>query len=158
MPTLQDTNLRLGDDYNLPKAIQQGLNLDVLDHKHSFIPLSPLNIVSHQYHSAFLIIQENTTKRKRTAENLGREKILWFTVYWSGIAASPAALVVENHLQCRRQGFKPWVGRIPGGQHGTPLQHSCLENPTDSRACWATVFEVTKSWTRLKWLSMANIF
>ena len=23
----------------------------------------------------------------------------------------------------------PWVGKIPGGGHGTPLQFSCLENP-----------------------------
>ena len=26
----------------------------------------------------------------------------------------------------------------PGGRHGNPLQYSCLENPTDRGAWWAT--------------------
>ena len=34
------------------------------------------------------------------------------------------------------------------------LQCSCLENPMDRGAWWAIVHEVTKSWTRLKQLSM----
>ena len=46
------------------------------------------------------------------------------------------------------------LGRLPGEGHGNPLQHSCLENPTDRGAWWATVHGVTKSRTRLKWLSM----
>ena len=32
---------------------------------------------------------------------------------------------------------------------GTPLQHSCLENPMDRGAWWAAVHGVAKSWTRL---------
>ena len=32
---------------------------------------------------------------------------------------------------------------------GTPLQYSCLENPMDGGAWWATVHGVVKSWTRL---------
>ena len=32
---------------------------------------------------------------------------------------------------------------------GTPLQHSCLENPMDRGAWWAAVHEVDRSWTRL---------
>ena len=31
------------------------------------------------------------------------------------------------------------VGRSPGGGHGNPLPHSCLENPMDSRGWRATV-------------------
>ena len=31
----------------------------------------------------------------------------------------------------------------------TPLQYSCLENPMDGGAWWATVHGVTKSWTQL---------
>ena len=38
----------------------------------------------------------------------------------------------------------PGSGRSPGGGHGNPLQHSCLENPTN---------RVTKSQTWLKRLS-----
>ena len=33
--------------------------------------------------------------------------------------------------------------------NGTPLQYSCLENPMDGGAWWATVHGVTKSQTRL---------
>ena len=36
--------------------------------------------------------------------------------------------------------------------NGTPLQYSCLENPTDGGAWWATVHGVAQSWTRLKQL------
>ena len=36
-----------------------------------------------------------------------------------------------------------------GEGNGTPLQHSCLENPMDGGAWWATVHGVAKSQTRL---------
>ena len=36
-----------------------------------------------------------------------------------------------------------------GERNGTPLQHSCLENPMDGEAWWATVHGVAKSRTRL---------
>ena len=48
-------------------------------------------------------------------------------------------------------GLVPGSGRSPAGGNGNPLQYSCLENPTDRGAWWATVHRVTKSWT---WLSM----
>ena len=63
----------------------------------------------------------------------------------------------EPACQCRRHkrdGFDSWLGRSPGGGHGNPLQYSCLENPMDRGAWWATVDGVTKSQTQLKWLSM----
>ena len=43
----------------------------------------------------------------------------------------------------------PGLGRSPGGRHGNPFQYSCLENPMERGAWWATVHEVAKSWTRL---------
>ena len=42
--------------------------------------------------------------------------------------------------------------------NGTPLQYSCLENPVDGRAWWATVHEVVKSWTRLSGFSFTFHF
>ena len=33
----------------------------------------------------------------------------------------------------------------PGGGHSNPLQHSCLENPRDRGAWWATVHRVAES-------------
>ena len=47
-------------------------------------------------------------------------------------------------------GSSPGLGRSPGGRHGNPLQYSCLENPTDREAWWATVHRVAKSQTELK--------
>ena len=45
------------------------------------------------------------------------------------------------------------LGRSLGERHGIPLQSSCLENPMDRGAWWATVHRVTKSQTGLKQLS-----
>ena len=44
----------------------------------------------------------------------------------------------------------PGSGRSPGGRNGNPLQYSCLENPIDRGAWWATVHGVTKSQTWLR--------
>ena len=41
------------------------------------------------------------------------------------------------------------LGRSPGEGNGNPLQYSCLENPMDRGAWWATVHGVTKSQTQL---------
>ena len=41
-----------------------------------------------------------------------------------------------------------------GEGNGNSLQCSCLENPRDWGACWAAVYGVAESRTRLKWLSM----
>ena len=47
-------------------------------------------------------------------------------------------------------GLDPGWGRSPGGGHGNPLQYSCLRNPMDREAWWATAQRVAKSWTRLR--------
>ena len=46
-------------------------------------------------------------------------------------------------------GSIPGLGRFPGEGTGNPLQYSCLENPMDRGAWWATVHRVAKSQTRL---------
>ena len=56
-------------------------------------------------------------------------------------------LVVKNPLanagdmRCR---FNPWVRRSSGGGYGNSLLYSCLENPMDRGAWWATVHGVAK--------------
>ena len=45
-----------------------------------------------------------------------------------------------------------WIlesGRSPGIGNGNPFQFSCLENPMDGGAWWATVHGVKKTWTGL---------
>ena len=43
----------------------------------------------------------------------------------------------------------PGSGRSPRRGNGNPLQHSCLENPMERGAWWATVHGVATSRTRL---------
>ena len=71
--------------------------------------------------------------------------------------ASQVVLVIKN-LPANARGIRdagsiPELGRSPGGGHGNPLLHSCLENSMDRGAWWATVHRITKSQTRLKRLS-----
>ena len=65
--------------------------------------------------------------------------------------ASQMALVVKNPPanagDIRDAGLIPVWGRSPGGGHGNPLQYSCLENPMDRGAWWATVHRVAKNWS-----------
>ena len=42
-------------------------------------------------------------------------------------------------------GSIPGSGRSPGEGNGIPSQHSCLENPMDRGAWWATGLGVTES-------------
>ena len=68
--------------------------------------------------------------------------------------ASQVVLVGKNPPvkagDIRDMGSIPRLGRSPAGGHGNPLQYSCLENPMDTAAWWATVHSVAKSRTGLK--------
>ena len=44
----------------------------------------------------------------------------------------------------KRLGFDPWVRKISGGGHSSPLQCSCLENLKDGVAWQATVHGVAE--------------
>ena len=50
-----------------------------------------------------------------------------------------------NAGDIRDLGSIPGSGRSAGGGHGNPLQDSCLENPMDKGAPWATVHRVAES-------------
>ena len=58
------------------------------------------------------------------------------------------ALVVRNQPanagDVRDTDLIPRLGRSPGEGHGNPLQYSCLENPMDRGAWWATVHTVAE--------------
>ena len=47
-------------------------------------------------------------------------------------------------------GSGPGLARSPGGGHGSPLQYSCLQNPTDRGAWQPAVHGVAQSQTQLK--------
>ena len=50
-----------------------------------------------------------------------------------------------NAGDVKRGRFDPWVRKTPGEGNGNTLQYSCLENPMNRGAWWATVHGVTKS-------------
>ena len=66
--------------------------------------------------------------------------------------ASQVALAVKKKKQnlspsvgdARDAGLIPGSGRSPWEGHGNPLYYSCLENPMDRGAWWATVHGVTR--------------
>ena len=60
----------------------------------------------------------------------------------------PGDSVVKNlPANAGDMGSIPGWGRSPGEGNDNPLQYSCLENPMDRGARWATVHGVAKSWT-----------
>ena len=65
--------------------------------------------------------------------------------------ASQVALMVKNPPinagDARDVSSIPGLGRSPGVGSGNPLQNSCLENPMDREAWWATVHMVAKNQT-----------
>ena len=50
-----------------------------------------------------------------------------------------------NAGDLRDIGSIPGSGRSPGEGNGNPFQYSCLGNPRDRGARWATVFGVAES-------------
>ena len=89
------------------------------------------------------VIHDLTTEKQLTT--LGR------VIYLLGFLG---ALVVKNIPaiagDIRDVGSIPGSGRLPGERHGNPFWCSCLENPMDRGAWWATVYRVTRSGTQLK--------
>ena len=79
--------------------------------------------------------------------------MLWETLPYP-MGASQVAIVVRNPPanagDAGDSGSIPGLVRSPGGEHGNPLQYSCLENPMGREAWRATVHGVAKSWTQLK--------
>ena len=75
---------------------------------------------------------------------------VYMHVYLGGF---PGGSVVDksppNAGDTGNAGSIPGLGRSPGEGNGNPLWYSCMENPVDRGAWWATVHNVTKSQTQL---------
>ena len=82
-----------------------------------------------------LLSQENQTK-----------KSLIISVFPDGSADKESACNAEDAVD---KGLIPGLGRFPGKRNGNLRQYSCLQNPMDRGAWWATVHGFAKSWTRL---------
>ena len=84
-------------------------------------------------------VAQSQTQLKRLSSSSSsraplRELPWWFSSQESTCHAKDVCLI-------------PGSGRSPGGGCGNPLQYSCLENPMDGGAWWATVPKVAKSRT-----------
>ena len=77
---------------------------------------------------------EETVRTKNRNHYSGCFNCLW---------PSHVVLVVKNPSanadDVKDIGLIPGSGRSPGGEHGNSLRYSCLENPMDRGAWWATV-------------------
>ena len=60
----------------------------------------------------------------------------------------PGGTVIKNlPANAGDVGCIPRLGISPGEGNGNPFQYSCLGNPRDREAWWATVHSITKSQT-----------
>ena len=79
-----------------------------------------------------------------------RTKIRATNEGWQGVLGFPGGSEVKaSASNVGDLGSIPGSGRSPGEGNGNPLQYSCLENPKDGGAWWATVHGVAKSRTPL---------
>ena len=103
----------------------------------SFSSVKKRNWRKHWSHCHFTI-----TQMKLYEDILRFPRCLWGFPVGSGVKASACNAGDLDSV--------PGSGRSPGEGNGNPLQYSCLENPMDGGAWWATVHGVAKSRT---WLS-----
>ena len=80
------------------------------------------------------------------------------STYWASQVTQVVKNLPANAGDTRDAGSFPGLGISPGLWNGNPLQYSGLKSPRDRGACWAAVYGVTQSWTRLTWLSSSNPF
>ena len=103
----------------------------------------------------WVILSIDFFKQKQNKINKWIEATMYTGGFPSGASGKEPACQYRRH---KRHGFDPWVMKIPWRRASqNPLQYSCLENPMDRGAWRAAVHRVTKSRTRLKWLSMHHV-
>ena len=74
-----------------------------------------------------------------------------FEIIWGFPFGSDSKESAWEFRDTRDMGLIPRSGRFPGEGNGSPLQYSCLENPVDRGAGWATVNGVAELDT-IEWL------
>ena len=122
--------------------------------ENKFPSLSPRKKHCFQMSQPPLVTEQKNCRAKPTPKVSKQlfEKLLRF----EGKRASPAALVVKNSPanagDLRDPCSIPGSGRFPREGLSNPLQYSCLENPLDRGAWWATVHD-SQSQTQLKQLT-----
>ena len=73
---------------------------------------------------------------------------MYLSIYWASLVAQ---LLKKKNLHANTEDVVliPGLGRSPGEGNGNPVHYSCLRNPMDREAWWATVHGIAKSQTPL---------
>ena len=124
--------------------------------KSFFLFLTPVHILPshrHAHNSIYRNVSSLSFSSQlihpplRTFSNLSQCLCLLYSMISGFLGAS----VVKNPpASAGDTGSIPGSGRSPGEGNGNPLHCSCLENPVDRGAWWASVYGLQKSRT---WLS-----
>ena len=68
-----------------------------------------------------------------------------FILYWDiAVQSTLGQTVKKSACNAGDPGLMTGLGRSPGEGNGHPIQYSCLENPIDREAWWATVHAIAK--------------
>ena len=113
----------------------------------------------HQQYRYDISVYQGMARIVDNHQNLGRNKERFFPGNFTGLTALDFGFLAsrnglpkwlkgkESACNAGDSALIPGLGRSPGGGNGNPLWYSCLENPMDRGAWWATVHGVAKSWT-----------
>ena len=101
-------------------------------------------------------VQHSSVSDHQNKADISIKSMLFFFFFWfpsaykSYVWGSPGGSAVKNlPANACDESSSLRGGRFPGEGNGNPLQYSCLENPRDRGAWWATVHRMAKSLTRL---------
>ena len=133
-------------------SLRQFIYLNGQNKKHQFFSLlkSETTGVHHIIEVTWFLRERNFQEAENTACNHFFGNILGIFPHTVLICMSLGGSEVKaSACNVGDLGSIPGLGGFPGGGNGNPLQYSCLENPMDGGAWWATVHRVTKSRTRL---------
>ena len=109
------------------------------------------SIVTENYRHEWLIEPWSPASKADSLlfELQGAPEVVVIWAFMEILRGFPGGLEVKNlpadAVDVGDVGLIPGSGRSPGEGHDSPLQYSCLENPMDRGAWWATVYRVTKS-------------
>ena len=132
------------------------LTLSVTLNSLSFPPHLCLCYLSWWVASSYKVYQANTYSnsiRLPAVQEIKNHTVKYFLIFkqiFTLIQGFAAGAVVKNPpVNAGNMVSTSGLGRSPGEGNGNPLQYSCLENPMDRGAWWATVHGVAESQTRL---------
>ena len=92
----------------------------------------------------------NSSTNNRILLSHRKNAIMPFSATWMELENFPGGSAIKNlPVSAGDTGSTPGSGKSPGERNGNPLLYSCLENPMDRGAWWATVHGVATSWTQL---------